>query len=181
MAIYNECKMKKLLYISLLFISLFACKTKHKATDRERAKSEVVTSSSVNELQKNDVAITQDTNIGSGTITISNIKEIELVQDESGKPITIIDEKGNKISFPGVSKAKIKTHETTETQQDTTSKKMSVNDKSVVAKNATTQKSEKKQSAKRTSDSKVKTTSTWLWVFLILALVLYLVYRYFKK
>lgn len=173
--------MKKHVIIALIVIALFSCKTKHKVIQRERTKTETNTAKTVNELQKNNVQTTNETHISSGAVIISNINEIELIQDNSGKPITIIDETGKKISFPGVSKAKIKTHETTETKQDSTRKKMSVKDKSQIAKNTSSQESNKTSTAKRNSDSKAKHPSVLLWVFLILALALYLAYRYFKK
>lgn len=167
-------------YILLILIVFTSCKTKHKVIERETVKEETKKEVSINTIEQKDVVTNQDINIGSGTIKINSQSTIKLTQANPDITFTIEDETGKKLKVTGAN-LDISNNQSKETKKDTLSNKSSTVDKSKNTVSNHTKEETKKDNTKRTSNSDVKTTSTWLWIAIILVVLLGLGYYINKK
>lgn len=162
-----------------LVLLMVSCKTKHKVIERETVKEENKKEATINEINENDITVKNETNIVTDFFKTSNTKEIKLKQADNNKTITITDETGKTLSIKGANVI-VKKTKTTEKQKDTIAILGSSIDKSKTTTATNTKESSKKDNTKRTSDSDVKTTSTWLWI-IILLIILFAAGYYIKK
>lgn len=168
--------MKKLLFIIAVAIILFACKSKEKVIDRSVEKTTSEVALNVDTVEAKDIrseALLVDT---SETIKVLENKSLELVQADPEKEISITQPDGQTLTVKGAN-VKIVDTKSKETKRDSSNTKLSNIDKSnkAVKKDSIANTSSNKK--KRTSNSDVKTTSTWLWVLLIITAVVFFYYK----
>lgn len=169
--------MKKHLIIALLFISLFGCRSKQKAVNSINEKILIEKTEKLNQQISENFKSDSIANFVSSSSNIFENLNIELIQADSSKTITITMPDGQQTKIKGANVKLIKQKKITQTS-DTTS----ITIKKEAAKTTKTEsqsnKSEKTETKKRATQTEIKSTSTWLWITLIIiALALIVAWR----
>lgn len=166
-------------FIIFVIIGLTSCKTKQKATEREKEKAVSTLQEKGIDKTVNDIKTDSFAKKGSSYIFASDSQSLELMQADPNKKITVEDEKGNKLHITGAN-AIIKNSKKTATKKDTSAVGFTQTDKSKLHKVSEKNTSDEKVTVTRTANSNVKTTSIWMWFtlgFLLLIIILLVAFR----
>lgn len=155
-----------LILATLLLLSLFSCKTKHKVIDREKVKENTSKQETEKEVKQTDIVFNNNIKTGSDIFKITDKTDVKLTQADPNKTITITDESGKKTIIQGANIIFKKT-EIQETKKDSVIDKSIKTDKKTTQTDINLNENASKDNIKRTSESDVKTTSTWFWISLI--------------
>lgn len=174
-------KSLSIIIISLMVLMVFGCKTKDKVTERERIKTVSALEEKKIDQTHNDIKIDSFAKKGSASIKITDNQSLELTQADPDKKIIVEDSNGNKLQITGAN-AVLKNNKETVNAKDTTEITLTKKDLSKNDKSEEKSAFDKNETQKRTSDSKVKTTSVWMWAAIgIIALAAIGLFAFRKK
>lgn len=162
--------MKKYLIILLLFISLFGCRSKEKAVNRVNEKILIEKIEKLNQQISENFKSDSIANSGSSIFKTFEGIDIDLVQADSSKTITITTPDGKQTKIKGANVKVSKQKETTQSKDTTTVKLNKEAGKTTISESQSNKKS-KTETKKRATETAIKSTSTWLWVFLIIVAI----------
>ena len=162
--------------ILLILILIVGCKSKHKVTERTHEKKEIQefknTVDSTKQTIKENVLITSQ----STEINISDNKDVELIQGDPNKQITVIDSQGRETIYRGAnviirnnSKKQIKKDSTNIIAEKLTDTEVVQTDNTITT--------TKQESKKRTSEVEVEGFGFANLLWLLIPLAIYLLYR----
>ena len=166
----------RILLIIILSLILIGCRTKKKVTERENVQIETVHKEDVTQKTETTTKIDSTVVEKEETLVIDKGQEIELVQADPEKTITIENEKGKKLVIKGAD-ARIKQNDTKVLKNEESVLKTITEGNTSTSSDKTT--SDKKDISKksRTSDSYAKTAPTILVIGLVVVAIFFL-YRY---
>lgn len=169
--------MKKYLIISILFISLFGCRSKQKAVNRTNEKILIEKIEKLNQQIAENFKSDSIANSGSSIFKTFDGIDIDLVQADSSKTITITTPDGKQTKIKGANVKVNKQKKTTQIRDTTIIQHKKEGDKTTKTESQSN-KIEKSETKKRATQTNIKSTSTLLWITLIIvALALIVAWR----
>lgn len=168
--------MKKYLIISILFISLFGCRSKEKAVNRINEKILIEKIETLNQQISENFKSDSIANYGSSFLKTFEGIDIDFVQADSSKTITITTPDGKQTKIKGANVKVSKQKETTQSKDTSVVHLKKEANKTTNSESQSNENTEKKTTA-RNANTKIKGTSTWFWLWLVIALALIVVWR----
>lgn len=167
--------MKNHLIILLLFISLFGCRSKQKTVNREREKQFIEHIEKLNQQIFENFKTDSVVNSAFSTLTTSEDLNIDLIQADSSKTITITMPDGKKTTIKGANVKLIKQAKTTQTNDTTSIHLKKETDKNTLSESQSN-KITKTETKKRATETHIKGGHLW-WVWVLIIILALAAYR----